>query len=85
MVEQVNFLGGAIMQAQKVHPDFLGSWFIKAVLPVMYPELSYEGLMTDSGGAGAGQDLGGYSVRRLTGERMFTIMISSDNYSHFYY
>ena len=34
-----------------VHPDFVGSASIKAVLPVMAPELSYEGLVTEDGAA----------------------------------
>jgi len=34
-----------------VHPDFVGSASIKAVLPVMAPELSYDGLVTEDGAA----------------------------------
>jgi hypothetical protein len=34
-----------------VHPDFVGSASIKAVLPVLCPELSYEGLVTEDGAA----------------------------------
>lgn len=44
-------LGDPVKKGAYVHPDFLGSWSIKAVLPVMFPELSYEGLVTDAGAA----------------------------------
>ena len=33
------------------HPDMLGSWSIKAVLPTIAPELSYEGMTVAHGGA----------------------------------
>jgi hypothetical protein len=33
------------------HPDMLGSWSIKAVLPTIAAELSYEGLAVAHGGA----------------------------------
>lgn len=39
-------LGDPVKKGAYVHPDFLGRWSIKAVLPVMCPELSYEGLVT---------------------------------------
>lgn len=32
-----------------IHPDFLGSWSIKNVLPVMVPDLSYKGLKINKG------------------------------------
>ncbi|MBT7189150.1 MAG: DUF2779 domain-containing protein, partial [Anaerolineae bacterium] len=37
-------LGDFIKKGFYLHPDFLGSWSIKKVLPVMVPELSYEGM-----------------------------------------
>ena len=32
-----------------LHPDFLGSWSIKNVLPVMEPEFSYKSLAINKG------------------------------------
>ncbi len=32
-----------------IHPDFLGSWSIKSVLPVMVPDLSYKKLKVNKG------------------------------------
>lgn len=41
-----------ILERHYCHPDFQGSWSIKAVLPVLVPGMSYEG-MTISDGQGA--------------------------------
>ncbi|MBU0706312.1 DUF2779 domain-containing protein [Patescibacteria group bacterium] len=41
-------LAEPVKKGAYVHPDFLGKWSIKAVLPVMCPELSYEGLVTET-------------------------------------
>ena len=42
--ERMYDLGEIIRKGFYIHPDFLGSWSIKKVLPVMVPELSYEGM-----------------------------------------
>ena len=39
-----------IMRSYYYHPDMLGSWSIKAVLPTIAPELSYDNLEVGNGG-----------------------------------
>lgn len=42
-------LADIVNKGHYIHPDFLGSWSIKKVLPVMVPELSYETLSINKG------------------------------------
>lgn len=42
-------LADFINKEMYIHPDFLGSWSIKNVLPVMVPELSYKKLKVNKG------------------------------------
>jgi len=42
-------LADFINKEHYIHPDFLGSWSIKNVLPVMVPELSYKDLKVNKG------------------------------------
>mgnify|MGYP001558103299 FL=1 len=42
-------LADFINKEMYIHPDFLGSWSIKNVLPVMVPELSYKKLKINKG------------------------------------
>lgn len=42
-------LADFINKEHYIHPDFLGSWSIKHVLPVMVPELSYKDLKVNKG------------------------------------
>lgn len=42
-----------ILERYYCHPDFKGSWSIKAVLPVLVPEMSYEGMTISDGQAAA--------------------------------
>lgn len=42
--QRIYDLGEIVNQGHYLHPGFRGSWSIKRVLPVMVPELSYEGL-----------------------------------------
>ena len=42
-------LGEIVNQGYYLHPGFKGSWSIKNVLPVMVPELSYDGLAINKG------------------------------------
>ena len=42
-----------LVKAHYYHPDMLGSWSIKAVLPAMVPEMSYAGLEGINEGMGA--------------------------------
>lgn len=42
-------LADFINKEMYIHPDFLGSWSIKNVLPVMVPELSYKSLKVNKG------------------------------------
>ena len=42
--DRIYDLGDFIKKGFYIHPDFLGSWSIKKVLPVMVPELSYTGM-----------------------------------------
>ncbi|HCR36262.1 hypothetical protein A2130_01395 [Candidatus Woesebacteria bacterium GWC2_33_12] len=52
-LENVNFrmidLADFINKELYIHPDFLGSWSIKNVLPVMVPDLSYKKLNVNKG------------------------------------
>jgi hypothetical protein len=43
-------LGEIVNRGIYLHPGFKGSWSIKNVLPVMVPELSYQGLPIHEGG-----------------------------------
>lgn len=45
MVDLADFIN----KEMYIHPDFLGSWSIKNVLPVMVPELSYKKLKVNKG------------------------------------
>ncbi len=45
MVDLADFIN----KEMYIHPDFLGSWSIKNVLPVMVPELSYKKLRVNKG------------------------------------
>ncbi len=47
--ERIYDLGDFIKKGFYLHPDFFGSWSIKKVLPVMLPELSYEGMEIGKG------------------------------------
>ncbi len=47
--DRIYDLGDIVSQGHYVHPDFRGSWSIKNVLPVMVPELSYEGMSIGKG------------------------------------
>ena len=47
--DRIYDLGDIIKKGFYIHPDFLGSWSIKKVLPVMVPELSYEGMEIGKG------------------------------------
>ncbi|MBT7071256.1 MAG: DUF2779 domain-containing protein [Anaerolineae bacterium] len=47
--DRIYDLGDFINKGLYVHPDFLGSWSIKKVLPVMVPELSYTGMDISKG------------------------------------
>lgn len=42
-------LADFIKKEHYIHPDFLGSWSIKDVLPVMVPDLSYKDLKVNKG------------------------------------
>lgn len=42
-------LADFINKEMYIHPDFLGSWSIKNVLPVMVPDLSYKSLKVNKG------------------------------------
>ena len=42
-------LADFIKKEHYIHPDFLGSWSIKDVLPVMIPDLSYKNLKVNKG------------------------------------
>ena len=55
LTEIVNRLGDLhpLVKAHYYHPDILGSWSIKAVLPAMVPEMSYAGLEGINEGMGA--------------------------------
>jgi len=44
-------LADFINKEMYIHPDFLGSWSIKNVLPVMVPDLSYKKLRVNKGDA----------------------------------
>ena len=44
-------LADPFRQGLYVHPDFRGSWSIKSVLPVLVPDLSYDGLAIRDGAA----------------------------------
>jgi Domain of unknown function(DUF2779) len=47
--ERIVDLGDVVSKGIYLHPGFKGSWSIKNVLPVMVPELSYEGLPVHKG------------------------------------
>ena len=47
--ERMYDLADSIKEGFYVHPEFLGSWSIKSVLPVMVPNLSYKGLNVNKG------------------------------------
>ncbi len=48
--ERVIDLADFVHYGSYVHPDFRGSWSIKNVLPVMVPDLTYDGLAIHDGG-----------------------------------
>jgi hypothetical protein len=53
--QQIVDLRDTFSDQHYVHPDFRGSTSIKAVLPVLCPELSYEGLAIREGGTASEQ------------------------------
>lgn len=51
MAERLQDLADPFRTGQYAHPDFKGRWSIKAVLPVLVPSMTYEGLEIGDGAA----------------------------------